>query len=235
MERVLYNAGMIPGVDEVILSKRKRITLTVQPGGKVILRAPLRTPERTLKGFAHQNAEWIRLAKAKMQKVPAPTPAPSFKDGEKLWMGGEQYPLHVVPKVPGGFKWVPGQYFLVEEGRQAQAGALYKLLLRDEARRQCEAIAARYAQKHGLKPGKIRINSARTRWGSCSANGGLNFSLRLAMTPPECVEYVVVHELAHLAHHNHSPRFWTLVGEMLPDFARRRDWLKKNGRYLPPI
>lgn len=76
-------------------------------------------------------------------------------------------------------------------------------------------------------PGKVFIRSQRTRWGSCSGKGNLNFNLRLIALPPELREYVVVHELAHLKHRNHSKAFWSLVSRFYPDYRSAREELKK--------
>ena len=84
----------------------------------------------------------------------------------------------------------------------------------------------RFAPLVGKAPQQVRITSAKTRWGSCSAKGGLNFSWRLLLAPPEAVDYVVVHELAHLVEFNHSPRFWAIVKGILPDYKARRQSLK---------
>lgn len=79
---------------------------------------------------------------------------------------------------------------------------------------------------------RITIRSQKTRWGSCSSKGNLNFNWRLLMAPLEILDYVVVHELCHLAYLNHSPQFWQLVGDILPDYSQCRRWLRENGMLL---
>lgn len=79
---------------------------------------------------------------------------------------------------------------------------------------------------------KITIRDQKTRWGSCSANGTLSFSFRLMMAPPRVLDYVVVHELCHLTHMNHSKDFWNMVESILPDYKEHRKWLKENGHTL---
>ena len=78
----------------------------------------------------------------------------------------------------------------------------------------------------------ITIRSQKTRWGSCSSKGGLNFNWRLCLAPPEVVDYVVVHELCHLCEMNHSPAFWALVESILPDYKASRQWLRDKGTTL---
>lgn len=86
-----------------------------------------------------------------------------------------------------------------------------------------------YAARMGVTYGTITIREQKTRWGSCSARGNLNFNWKLVLMPEEIQDYLVVHELAHRVEMNHSPAFWALVEKELPDYKERRAWLKKNG------
>ena len=104
--------------------------------------------------------------------------------------------------------------------------------LKKRARRVFLARAAYFAPLVGVKAGRISIRSQRTKWGSCSAKGNLNFNCLLLLAPAEVLDYVVVHELCHLRQMNHSPRFWAEVGRVLPDYNNRRKWLKQNGDAL---
>lgn len=92
--------------------------------------------------------------------------------------------------------------------------------------------AAKYAVFMNITFGKITIRSQRTRWGSCSAKGNLNFNCLLMLCPEEIRDYIVVHELCHRIEFNHSPRFWALVEQVLPDYKERRKWLKENGNSI---
>ena len=86
----------------------------------------------------------------------------------------------------------------------------------------------RYSKLIGVNPQEIKIKDQKKRWGSCSNNGILRFNWRVAIAPMSIIDYIVVHELCHLKVKNHSPNFWKLVSLALPDYQRRRDWLKNN-------
>ena len=89
-----------------------------------------------------------------------------------------------------------------------------------------------YSSVSGFKYKNIKITSAQKRWGSCSAKNNLNFSKRLASTPDEIIGYVVVHELCHIKHKNHSKNFWNEVEKLMPDYRKHRKWLKNKGYLL---
>jgi predicted metal-dependent hydrolase len=89
-----------------------------------------------------------------------------------------------------------------------------------------------YAAKHGFEYKQAKITSARTRWGSCNSAGTLSFSWRLVMAPMPVIDYVVIHELVHLQVRNHSKKFWSRVGVIMPDYEQKIDWLEKNGHLL---
>ena len=91
---------------------------------------------------------------------------------------------------------------------------------------------AYYARLMGVTYGRISIRKQKTRWGSCSREGNLNFNCLLMMAPPEVLDYVVVHELCHRLEMNHSERFWTLVEKVMPDYRVSREWLKEHGGKL---
>jgi hypothetical protein len=94
------------------------------------------------------------------------------------------------------------------------------------------ARASYWAPLLGVTFGRVRVKDQRSLWGSCSPNGDLNFNWRLTLAPPEILDYVVVHELAHRLEMNHSPRFWAHVARVCPEHKARRRWLRKNGRAL---
>ena len=121
--------------------------------------------------------------------------------------------------------------------RSARASAATLAPLTDEELRQLSQQAAQYipprvamyAERVGVSYGRITIRHQRTRWGSCSTKGNLNFNCLLMLTPPEVIDYVIVHELCHRKEMNHSARFWALVAAVLPNYAEQKRWLREHG------
>lgn len=104
--------------------------------------------------------------------------------------------------------------------------------LRSQASASIPALVSAYARQIGVDYGNISIRAQKTRWGSCSSKGNLNFNCLLMLAPPRVLEYVIVHELCHRRHMNHSQAFWELVTQWMPDWNHCRRWLKENGASL---
>ena len=128
----------------------------------------------------------------------------------------------------------------VEEQKEKEADSMKiqplseaeQRLYRDKAREIFEQKVSYYARMMGVSYGRIAIRDQKTRWGSCSGEGNLNFNWRLIFAPAGVLDYVVVHELAHRKEMNHSPRFWKVVEDTMPEYRKYQKWLKENGRGL---
>lgn len=119
--------------------------------------------------------------------------------------------------------------------RAQREGYLTGEELKELARKATMVIPERVRMYAGLLDvtyGRITIRNQKTRWGSCSSRGNLNFNCLLMLAPPEVLDYVVVHELCHRLEMNHSKRFWTLVGAVLPDYQKQEEWLRREGTVL---
>lgn len=121
---------------------------------------------------------------------------------------------------------------LTEAARYGEAEGILELWLRDQARRLIEDRLKEYSGIIGVEYNSIRIKDTKSRWGSCSSKGNLNFSWRIVMAPKEVMDYVIIHELCHLKHMNHSKEFWETVGQYMPDYEKHKDWLRVKGAKL---
>ena len=214
-------------IDQIIFSKRKTMALIVENDGSVTVRAPLKTSDKIIKKFVEGHAEWVEKKKAEIRAA-VPIQPKQYLPGEDFLYLGQAYPLEIVKDQKK--KLVLEDGFKLAESLQEDAKQVFHNWYRQQARLLIEARVAFFAEKHQLQYAKVRISSARTRWGSCSSKGTLSFSWRLIRTPPEVVDYVILHELAHTVHHNHSKRFWKLVEKLMPDYKEQRKQLRKQGQ-----
>ena len=214
----------------VIRSRRKTIAVEITKEGGVLVRAPLKLARREVLAFVHQNRDWItrKLARAKVLQQ-GRTPR-RFLEGETFPFLGEQHRLRYV--AGGEYLRQQNGEFLLGADLSPRAGDLFRTWYRARAREILEDRVEHFALRMGLTCRSVRITDAKERWGSCNAAGSLNFAWRLVMAPPPVVDYVIVHELSHLAEMNHSRRFWGRVGRVLPDYAKRRKWLRENEHLL---
>ena len=212
----------------LIRSKRKSLALHIRSGALEV-RAPLAMPKREVDKFVASKEKWIagKLAASENQ-------AKSRKNfqldyGDTILYLGSEYPIEVrlgnIVGFDNGFFMPPG---LSAEEIKSACVQIYRLL----AKKDLTARALHYAEHMNVKPMAVKINSAKTRWGSCSTKKNLNFSWRLIMSDGDVVDYVVVHELAHLKEMNHSGKFWAIVESVLPDYTVRKKRLKELTRRL---
>jgi len=129
-------------------------------------------------------------------------------------------------------KWIAEKRVLALKRKAPEPNPALEARCRALAKEVLPARAAKYAAQMDVTPAQVKITGAKTRWGSCSAKGNLNFSWRLMLAGEDAIDYVVVHELAHLREMNHSPRFWAVVAGILPDYEQRRTQLKQLQRKL---
>jgi predicted metal-dependent hydrolase len=217
-------------IDKLVRTRRRTIAIIVERDGRLTVRAPLRMPAAQIDEFVRSHADWIARTRAKALAHPPPPPR-RYAEGETFPYLGQSYPLRLVPPTRPALGF-DGRAFRLSRtaGERAQAAFVrwYKARALEVLTGRVRALAA----QHGFRYERIRISSARTRWGSCSSRGTLSFTYRLVMAPPEVVDYVVVHELVHTRIRNHSKVFWRAVGEIMPDYKRHVAWLRKNGPSL---
>jgi len=217
-------------IDQIIRTKRKTIAIIVRPDGSLLVRAPIRASNRSIQEFVAKNTRWIEKTRARIETVAPPSPK-QYSSGEEFEYLGISYPLEIVSGQKKKLLLEDGKFKLADSAAE-QAALVFEYWYKAQARQILSERVEYFARENGFQYSKIGITSARTRWGSCSASGALNFSWRLIQAPMDAVDYVVVHELVHTVIHNHSKKFWTRVEQTLPDYRERRKWLRSNGHRL---
>lgn len=220
---------MMIKVDRLVRTRRKTVALVVERDGRLTVRAPLGLSERRIRDFVETHADWIARNQERERRVYV---APKdYQDGEKFLLLGKEYPLVIVPRQRANLVFTGTNFQLAKSALPRAQEAFvrwYKLQAYQEIQSRLQLLSTQL----NLHYDKLRISSARTRWGSCSTRGTLSFTWRLIMAPSRVVEYVIIHELVHTRVKNHSKEFWDWVGKIMPDFKTHVRWLKKNGSHL---
>jgi len=216
-------------IDRVIRSKRKSIALVVTPEANLVIRAPMKVSLDYINELVGKNLRWIDRKIQEVKSKPRIL-AKNFIDGEKFLYLGKPYPLRITDgrKLPFSFE----NEFVMDRIYQSIARKLFIDWYKKEAKKVISKRVRLYSKLTSLKYKKICITNANSRWGSCSAKGNLNLTWRLIMASLSVIDYVVIHELAHLEYRNHSRRFWQKVKAILPDYETSKKWLKHNGYIL---
>ncbi|MDD2807472.1 MAG: SprT family zinc-dependent metalloprotease [Patescibacteria group bacterium] len=211
----------------LIRSKRKTVALVIDPDATLTVRAPLRMPVFMIEAIVNSKRQWINRSFEKVKARPTAKIKQFIPDEKFLYLGTE-YNLN--------FTTLKNKYFF-------DHGFYLSYSLRDKAKtifeswykKQAKIIITQrvefYATQNNLRYKKIRISTAQKRWGSCR-DKNLNFNWRLIMAPVNIIDYVVVHELAHLEFKNHSQTFWDQVELVYPPALAARQWLKQYGQLL---
>jgi predicted metal-dependent hydrolase len=210
--------------------RARRYTLRIHSGTReVILTMPQRGSMREAKAFAQKHGGWIA---ARLRRLPAAAP---FADGVILPLRGIEHRVVHRPRRRGTV-WTEqsesGEHLLCVAGDMPHIERRIGDFLHREAHRDLVAASRRAAEMAGVGVKRISVRDQSSRWGSCSTTGVLSYSWRLILAPPFVLDYLAIHEVAHLVEMNHSPRFWRLVHRMCPDADRAKAWLDAHGADL---
>jgi len=215
-------------------SKRKTVSLIVERSGAIRVLAPLKFPDKSIIQFITDKQNWIR--KKRHELIAHQIQKPTLKEGSTIeFMGGTlRISYHVVQKKSDEFICCVDD--VIHYNRRDFS---YDAMLEDTERwyRQQAMIlfyerVAYFNAFLDRKPTKISIKTQHKRWGSCTSKGHILLNWRLILAPIEAIDYVILHELCHLYHMNHSKQFWDLVSKMDPHYAEKRLWLKKHGAII---
>ncbi|TYO90484.1 M48 family metallopeptidase [Oceanicella actignis] len=207
-------------------ARSRRFSLSVSRiDGRPLLTIPEAASLDEARGFLERHAEWLSGA---LDRAPGALPV---TEGMTLPIGGRPVVLRADPARRRGAPALSGDALLIPPSA-AGPGPAVKTFLIARSRDALTPAARRHAAALGKAPARVTLRDTRSRWGSCTAEGALSFSWRLAMAPPAVQDYVAAHEAAHLVEMNHGPRFWALVERLRPDWREQRAWLRANGAAL---
>jgi predicted metal-dependent hydrolase len=221
--------------------RRKTASISVSSDNRVTVVVPEHVTDERVREIIDSKARWIRKVIRHNLETKAAFKPKGFVTGEEFCYLGTSYKLcvqegrsnmaNMVALADGAFHVCTPSEMDPEnrcEWVKAQLIGWYK----KRALKDLEDRVRCYEERMNVKAALIRVKSLKSRWGSCSSRGNLSFNWQIIMAPLKIVDYVVVHELCHLVHLDHSPKFWNLLESVLPDYQESRRWLKNNGNLL---
>ena len=210
-------------------SRRRSIGLRIDDRGLTV-NMPLRASEKWLLSVLQEKAAWVV---EKLEHWQAKKPVPQqWVDGETISYRGESFALRIIPSLFDTPPQLHGTQLIVHVSRIDNPALIEKIITRwyrHEALKLFTECVGHFAPLMKVTPSQIKLSAARTQWGSCTTRGTVRLNWQLIKMPLELVDYVVVHELAHLREMNHSAAFWAVVETVCPDYAKRRGDLRKWG------
>jgi predicted metal-dependent hydrolase len=214
---------------KIIRSDRKSIALVIDSEARLTVRAPFNAMESEVTNFIRQKKRWIIEKQKKISALSNKYAPVVIKNGESILFQGNKYTI----KMSNAARIkISGENIIIPKGSKKEKVVSW---LKKEAKKLIRERLDFYADLMGVRYSALRISGARMRWGSCSGRDSLNFTWRLIMCPVQVIDYVIVHELSHITHKNHSPVFWARVKKVIPDFKEQKNWLKSNRKLMDII
>lgn len=208
-------------------NKRRSIGLRIDDNGLTV-NVPLRASEKWLHSVLQEKAGWVvEKLDSWQEKKPAPQ---QWVEGEPILFRGETFTLRIVPSLFDAPPQLHGTYLVIHISTAGNQAAIEKIIMqwyRREAMQLFTECIAHFAPLMNVSPREIKLSAARTQWGSCTVRGTVRLNWQLIKMPLHLIDYVVVHELAHLIEMNHSAAFWRVVEAVFPDYAKLRRELRK--------
>ena len=224
--------GTVFRVEVANNSRSKRLTLRLKPDGRgAKVTTPAHVSEREIRDFVEKNKNWIAVRLARLPKSTIPG------DGVRVLFEGVEHKITHLDR-PRGIveaKLVAGEPTLLVPGDVEHMPRRVIDFMKKQARSRLDQAATLHAASLNVRPKSMRITDSKSRWGSCSSNRTLSFSWRIIMAPPQVLNYLAAHEVAHLREMNHSPAFWNLVEEICPDMKAQKTWLRRHGAALHAV
>ncbi|BFU92356.1 MAG: metal-dependent hydrolase [Nitrospira sp.] len=218
---------------EIVRSRRSTADIVVERDGRVVVRVPQSTPHQRVEDLVEAKRYWIYKTLAEWRDVNATKVLREYRNGEGFLYLGRSYRLTLVGEqdepllLKGGRFWL--RRALVDRGEVAGAKAAFRDYFIARGLERIPERVRYFAPKAGIKPRHIDVRELGHRWASCSPKGNLAFHWKCMMASPTIIDYIVVHELCHFHHLNHTEAFWNEVDKVIPAYRERKEWLKKNG------
>jgi predicted metal-dependent hydrolase len=214
---------------------QRNVRLSVREDGVVHISTPWRCPPGLVKDALKEHAAWLAASIEKIEAAKALKASALEQNTLRAMFLGEYYDISIRRSAMNyGVQWSEAGFDVeIPEGvdkhdEMELIATLFTDWYASKASKHLPPRIMSFAKKMQVQVNRITIRNQKTRWGSCSARGNLNFSLRLLMMPPEVIDYIIIHELAHLTELNHSPRFWAIVQRFDPYYKTHKAWLRKN-------
>ena len=216
--------------NKIIRSKRKTLSLTINENAELIIRAPKRLSIEKIQDFINEKENWINRKKRLIEN--------QIKDvtsnHNKLLYLGNFFPINVEQNASKEL-FFTGEEFIANSIEPDSLSLSIKKWYKNKFKEIALPRVAYFANKHNLMVNQVRIKNQKTMWGSCSSKNNINLNYLLLMAPMGVIDYVIVHELVHTIHRNHSTDFWDSVESIMPEFQEHKRWLQKNGYKLRRI
>lgn len=212
--------------------KRKKLTITVERDSSVVVLAPKGATDEDIDRVVQSKREWLfeKLQHAPKYQDRPHAPGKEVVSGESALYLGREYRM-TLTNAPEG-EVVFDRAFLIPQGDRLQTRQAFRNWYRKQATTIILPRVSRYAEELGVKVAEAAIVDNRLRWGSCTTKNNIRLNWRLIKAPMAVIDYVIVHELAHLLEANHTPDFWNIVRAKLPGAEKSKAWLKAHGQLL---
>ncbi len=219
-----------------IRSKRKTIGIQITSEGKIVVRAPKSVAEKVILECVKSREDWISRKLELVQEKIKSSPPVRYVEGAFFMFLGEKFPLVLRTDVSHKqCKVYLDEGRLIYENGQKNEESIEKHIVqwyRKSAQKVIEDRVRHYSKYYNVQPTYIKAKTQKKRWGSCSSKRHLLFNFNLIKAPIEVLDYIVVHEMSHMVHMNHSTQFWDLVKSIIPHYNKQVEWQKKNGHLI---
>jgi predicted metal-dependent hydrolase len=214
-------------------SRRRTADIVIERDGRVLVRAPYSVPTQQIEEIVEAKHYWIYRNLAEWRDLNATRVVREYRNGEGFLYLGRSYRLLLVSNQEEPLLLKGGRFCLrrdvVDRGEIPAARAAFRDYYIERGLERITQRVQYYAPKVGVTPRAIAVRELGNRWASCSPKGNLAFHWKCMMAPPTIIDYIIVHELCHFYHLDHTDAFWNEVDKVLPGYRERKDWLKKNG------